>query len=104
MAVQHITNLKEEQNLIIWRSRNVKNRVKGSMQTGCGEQKSQRDTVVVRDVVCRVCSKSFRRESDRKRHKYIDERRMFIWDQKGAVQCLKCQKWFKSKGRMAVHI
>ena len=45
----------------------------------------------------------FRRENDKKRHKCLEERLKPICDQHGAVQCPKCEKWFKSKGDMAVH-
>ena len=69
----------------------------------CTEEKSQQNAVAVRKVVCGMCSRSIRRESDRKRHKCVDERRKFVWEQKGAVQCLLCQRWFRSKGGMAVH-
>ena len=31
-------------------------------------------TVAGRDVVCEVCSRSFRREGDKKRHKCVAER------------------------------
>ena len=42
--------------------------------------------------MCGMYSRSFRRESDRKRHKCVDERRKRVLEQKGAVQCLKCSK------------
>ena len=42
------------------------------------EEKSQQVAVAVRKVVCGMCSRSFRRESDRKRHKYVDERRKLV--------------------------
>ena len=35
---------------------------------------AQASVVVVRDVVCWVCSRSFRRESDKKRHRCVAER------------------------------
>ena len=69
----------------------------------CREEKSQQTPAVVREVVCGVCSRSFRRESDRMRHKCVDERRKLVWEQKGAVQCLLCQKWFRSKGGITIH-
>ena len=41
----------------------------------------------VREVVCVVCSRTFRRESDKKRHKCSLERQKLVWEQRGAVQC-----------------
>ena len=51
-------------------------------------------SVVVRDVVCQVCSRSFRRESDKKRHKCVAERQKPVCEQRGAAQCSQCQRWF----------
>ena len=56
-----------------------------------------------REVRCEVCNRTFRRESDLKRHKCSSERRKPVWKQKGAAQCTVCSRWFKSKGGMAVH-
>ena len=58
---------------------------------------------VVKNVICVVCNRSFRRESDKKRHKCLDERRKPVSEQRGAVQCQTCRRWFRSKGGMAVH-
>ena len=58
---------------------------------------------VARDVVCAVCSRTFRRESDRKRHKCLAERQKPVSEQRGSVQCTQCRRWFKSKGGLAVH-
>ena len=55
-------------------------------------------TVAGRDVVCEVCSRSFRREGDKKRHKYVAEREKPVSERHGAAQCLQCMKWFKSRG------
>ena len=60
-------------------------------------------TAVVRDVVCEVCSRNFRRESDKARHKCADERRKPISEQQGATKCLQCKRWFRSRGGLAVH-
>ena len=60
-------------------------------------------TAVVRDVVCEVCSRNFRRESDKARHKCVNERRKPISEQQGATQCLQCTRWFRSRGGLAVH-
>ena len=55
-----------------------------------------RASVVARDVVCQVCSRSFRRESD-KRHKCVAERQRPVYEQSGA------RRWFRSRGGLAVH-
>ena len=62
-----------------------------------------RASTAVREVVCELCSRNFRRESDKKRHKCVDERLKPVCDQRGAVQCPQCQRWFRSKGGLAVH-
>ena len=36
--------------------------------------------------------------SDRKRHKCLAERAKPVKEQRGALQCNKCQKWFCSRG------
>ena len=58
---------------------------------------------MVKTVTCTVCGRSFRTESDRKRHKCLDDRRKPVSKQRGAVQCQNCHKWFRSKGGMAAH-
>ena len=55
-------------------------------------------------VQCPTCLRSFRRISDMKRHKCLEERRKPINEQQGAVQCSICERWFASKGGLAVHI
>ena len=62
-----------------------------------------RALVAVRDVICEVCSRTFRRQSDKARHKCMKERRKPIRKQQGAMQCLNCFKWFRSKGGLTVH-
>ena len=47
---------------------------------------------VVRDVVCEVCFRKFRRERDKTRHKCVDERRKPRSEQQGATQCLQCNR------------
>ena len=47
---------------------------------------------VVRDVVCEVCSRNFRRESDKARYTCIDERRKPISKQQGDTQYLQCNR------------
>ena len=55
-----------------------------------------RASVAVREVVCEVCSRTFRRESDCKRHKCVAERRKPVSEQRGSVQCQMCKRWFRS--------
>ena len=62
-----------------------------------------RACTAVREVVCELCSRSFRKESDKKRHKCVDERLRPVCEQQGAVQCPQCQRCFRSKGGLAVH-
>ena len=75
----------------------------------CDGLKSCRQSEVVRapaadrDVVCEVCSKSFRRESDKARHKCLHERQKPVSEQQGATQCQQCLRWFRSKGELAMH-
>ena len=64
---------------------------------------TQASGVVDRDVVWEECGRTFRRESDKKRHKCRSEREKPVWEQRGATQCLVCSRWFRSKGGMAVH-
>ena len=59
--------------------------------------------MVVRDVVCEVCSRSFSREGDKKRHKCLNERQKPVSEQRGAVQCLRCVRCFKSRGGLTLH-
>ena len=59
-------------------------------------------STAVRDVVCENCCRTFRRESDKKRHKCLSERQKPVSQQQGAIQCLHCRRWFKSKGGLAV--
>ena len=59
--------------------------------------------VCVCACVCEVCSRTFRRESDKKRHKCLAERQKPVSEQRGSVQCLQCKKWFRSRGGLAVH-
>ena len=58
---------------------------------------------LVKNVVCHVCSKSFQRECDEARHKCTVERSEPIQEQAGAVQCQLCDRWFRSRGGLAVH-
>ena len=63
----------------------------------------QQDYTQVNTVICARCERSFRRESDKARHKCIVERELPIEEQFGAVQCQKCERWFRSEGGLAVH-
>ena len=56
-----------------------------------------------RDVLCLECGRTFRRESDRARHKCRTERAKPVREQVGAVQCVRCERWFRSRGGLAVH-
>ena len=49
-------------------------------------------------VECKECGRIFRRTSDKKRHKYLAERAKPVKEQRDALQCSKCQKWFCSRG------
>ena len=69
----------------------------------CRETQGTQASVVVRDVVCEVCSRSFSREGDKKRHKCLNERQKPVSEQRGAVQCLRCVRWFKSRGGLTLH-
>ena len=57
----------------------------------------------VKAVICAPCGRSFRRESDKARHKCVAERERPIKEQPGAVQCQRCECWFRSAGGLAVH-
>ena len=37
------------------------------------------------------------------RHKCIAERQKPVREQRGAVQCERCGRWFRSRGGLAVH-
>ena len=54
-------------------------------------------------VECKECGRTFCRTCDRKRRKYLAERAKPVKDQRGALQCSKCQKWFCSRGGLVVH-
>ena len=54
-------------------------------------------------VECKECGRTFRRTSDKKRHKCLAERAKPVKEQRGSLQCSKCQKWFSSRGGLAVH-
>ena len=54
-------------------------------------------------VECKECGRIFRRTNARKEHKCLAERAKPEKEQKGALQCSKCQKWFCSRGGLDVH-
>jgi len=54
-------------------------------------------------VMCSECGRSFRRESDKARHKCLSGRAKPVREQAGAVQCERCERWFRSRGGLAVH-
>ena len=43
-----------------------------------------------REVVCEVCSRTFSREGDKKRHNCLNERSKSVCAQTGAIQCQIC--------------
>ena len=55
-----------------------------------------------RNVICMECGQAFRRESDRARHRCRSEREKPMREQAGAVQCGSCERWFRSRGGLAV--
>ncbi len=52
---------------------------------------------------CDTCLRSFKRVGDLTRHKCTAERQKPVCQQVGAVQCLQCDRWFASRGGLAVH-
>ena len=54
-------------------------------------------------VVCEECHRTFSRESDKRRHKCTTEKLKLISQQKGAVHCSICDKWFCSISGFSVH-
>ncbi len=67
-------------------------------------QSQKQKATATNNVGCKVCGRKFRREGDRKRHKYVDERQKPVSQQKGVVHCVTCCRWFRSKGGLAVHV
>ena len=59
--------------------------------------------VGVRDVMCEVCSRTFRRQSDKVRHKCMEERRKPISNNRVQSNVQIVSKWFRSKGGLTVH-
>ena len=55
-------------------------------------------------VRCEECQRTFRRESDRKRHKCISERMKPVSEQRGSIQCSTCKRWFHSRGGYSVYV
>ena len=52
---------------------------------------------------CDRCNRSFRCKSDSKRYKCLLERQKPVSQQRGAVQCESCTRWFRSRGGLAVY-
>ena len=52
---------------------------------------------------CDTCQRVFRRESYKARHKCKSEWEKPVNQQRGSVQCQRCEIWFCSKGGLAVH-
>ena len=67
------------------------------------EAQVAQSSAAAREVECEVCSRKFRRESEKKRHKCLSERNKPVSEQRGGAQCQTCRKWFRSRGGLAVH-
>ena len=67
------------------------------------KQQQQASDQTPTQVQCTTCQQTFRRESDMKRHKGLQERKKPISEQQGAVQCSLCSRWFTSQGGLAMH-
>ena len=52
-------------------------------------------------IKCDESKRSFRKESDKKRHKCISERQKPVSEQRGAVQCATCHRCFRSHGGLS---
>ncbi len=52
-----------------------------------GEVEVARELAAAKEVVCEVCSRTFRRGRDRKRHKCLAETCKIVNEQHGSVQC-----------------
>ena len=50
------------------------------------------------DVKCSVCGRCFRRESEKARHKCTAELQKPVQEKEGAVVCLMCGRWLRSRG------
>ena len=53
-------------------------------------------------VLCPMCDRSFS-PSGFKRHKCTEQRELPVHLQRGARQCVTCNRWFRCAGRLAVH-
>ena len=58
----------------------------------------RRREMAPRDVKCSVYGRCFRMESDKARHKCTAERQKPVQEQEGAVECLMCGRWLRSRG------
>ena len=67
-------------------------------------QASQRATSRDYSVTCDACQRTFCREGDKKRYKCIQERMKPASQQRGAVHCTTCDRWFLSQGGFTVHV
>ena len=54
-------------------------------------------------VQCTDCGRGFSRPGDFKRHKCLAERAKPVEEQRGAVHCEACKRWFRSRGGLALH-
>ena len=61
---------------------------------------------ICRSAVMQECQKPCRSavtENVTKYDKCIDERKKLVNEQEGAVKCETCERWFRSRGGLAVH-
>ena len=79
------------------------NTYKGGLKSLTASDNAEAQEHAVNQIKCDECNRTFRRESDRKRHKCISERQKPVSEQRGAVQCTTCTQWFRSRGGLSVH-
>ena len=70
--------------------KHVKSRMKSLVLSREARTSQVQAFTVVREVLCELCSKSFNRESDKQRHKCVDERQRPVCEQRGVTQCSQC--------------
>eukprot|EP00117_Sycon_ciliatum_P004654 scpid97546/ scgid4664/ len=62
------------------------------------------DPLVPAPVTCFTCARHFARQGDLARHKCTAERQKPVSEQRGACQCPRCHRWFRSRGGLWVCI
>ena len=70
---------------------------------GAGERSQEMTTSEASQgrVECKESSRALTRPGDLRRHKSLRERSKTVQEQRGALQCVTCMRWFKSAGRLA---